>query len=336
MPVAGNARSTRIALMPVRPALILLALLSLPATLHAHGGVVEEDDLCVINIGYLKAHFKIYVPGVSGHDEYCEDIPVRGESVFVMEYQHQGLSEAEIDFRIIENTTGKGVFARLSDVEDLADLDAVTLRHEPASIVPGVYTLLQTFDRDGEYIGIVSARQPDTGKLYTAVFPFEVGYTGLGYWPFIIGAIVLLQLNFWFFARRRRQASAVATGLLCLLLADLAPADEPVMYRSDAGHYVVTFEPSTETLEINRIHSWHLTVTDTDRKLLGNLEIEVDGGMPEHDHGMPTRPQVVASKTAGHYRVDGVRFHMPGRWEIRISIFDGQRRDFVTIGINPT
>ena len=27
---------------------------------EAHGGVVEEDDLCVIKVNYLRAHFKIY------------------------------------------------------------------------------------------------------------------------------------------------------------------------------------------------------------------------------------------------------------------------------------
>ena len=57
-------------------------LATLPSPASAHGGVVEEDDLCVINIGYLRAHFKIYVPEQSGHRDYCEDIPVRGTSLF--------------------------------------------------------------------------------------------------------------------------------------------------------------------------------------------------------------------------------------------------------------
>ncbi len=81
--------------------LSLLLLLTLSSSVFAHGGVVEDDDLCVIKIGYLRAHFKIYVPEERQHQEFCEDIPVRGDSVFVMEYQHDGLSEAEIDFRII-------------------------------------------------------------------------------------------------------------------------------------------------------------------------------------------------------------------------------------------
>ncbi len=59
-----------------------------------HGGVVLEEDLCVINIGYLQAHFNIYVPQEHQRQEFCEDIPSTGESLFVMEYLHPGLDEA--------------------------------------------------------------------------------------------------------------------------------------------------------------------------------------------------------------------------------------------------
>ncbi len=50
--------------------LIGLALLAaFPCNALAHGGVVDDGDLCVINIGYLKAHFKIYVPEERQHQD---------------------------------------------------------------------------------------------------------------------------------------------------------------------------------------------------------------------------------------------------------------------------
>ena len=318
-------------LAAVRAAVLMLCLL--PPTLHAHGGVVEEDDLCIINIGYLKAHFKIYVPQETGHEEYCEDIPVRGESVFVMEYQHDGLSEAQIDFRIIRNVTGKGVFARLEDVQAIADLDAVTVRYEQAAVVPDVFTLLHDFDTDGEYVGIVSAQRQDTGKRYTAVFPFEVGYTGLGYWPVIIAAVVLLQLQFWLMSRRRKQPGGTAV-LAMMMLAALpasAEADDTAVYESAAGHFRISYTPELEPLGINRIHAWEITVTDADGNAVTAATLEIDGGMPEHDHGLPTAPRVAAELGDGRYRVEGVRFHMRGYWEIYIAIDDGSERDRVTI-----
>ena len=105
----------------------LSVLLPHPAT--AHGSVSAEEDLCAIKIGYFKAHFKIYVPEESGRDDYCEDIPAVGASIFVMEYLHSGLGEIPIDFRIIRDVTGMGTFARWEDVQAIDDLEAVSYTH---------------------------------------------------------------------------------------------------------------------------------------------------------------------------------------------------------------
>lgn len=301
-------------------------LATLPSPASAHGGVVEEDDLCVINIGYLRAHFKIYVPQQSGHRDYCEDIPVRGDSVFIMEYQHEGLSAAEIDFRIIENVTGKGRFARLEDVDRIADLDAVTLRYEPPTVVPDVFMLRQGFESDGEFIGIVTATPADGGRTYTAVFPFEVGYTGLGPWPWILGAIFVLQLNYWLMSRRR---AAAATMLLLGLTATMSVDAEEYSSRND--NFVVTATSELDPLTINRIHAWTIEVRDADGQIVDQATIEIDGGMPEHNHGLPTRPRVVDSLGDGRYRIAGMRFHMRGYWELRLVIDDGRHRDEVMI-----
>ena len=317
-----------------RPGLVCAAIFLcclLPADGHGHGGVVEEDDLCVINIGYLKAHFKIYVPQQTQHDEYCEDIPIKGESIFVMEYQHDGLSKAEIDFRIIRNVTGKGVFARLEDVVAIDDIDAVTVRYEPPAVVPDVFTLLQPFDQDGEFIGIVSARQLDSDNVYTAVFPFEVGYTGMGYWPWIIAALVILQFNYWFMSRRRARSVGAALLASGLALPLSLQAEDAELWTSDAGHFRVRYESELKPLQINKIHSWVLFVSDASGKPLDGAKISVSGGMPEHDHGLPTAPRVTAGLGNGRYRVEGMRFHMRGQWEVRIEIDAGTERDGVTI-----
>ncbi|MDH3747188.1 MAG: FixH family protein [Gammaproteobacteria bacterium] len=312
-----------------------LSLLVLPGIAHAHGGVVDENDLCIINIGYLKARFKIYVPQQTGHDEYCEDIPVRGESVFIMEYQHDGLSEAEIDFRIIKNVTGKSTFAQLDDVLAIDDIDAVTIHYAPPRVVPDVFTLLQSFDEDGEYIGIVSATRTDTGKVYTTVFPFEVGYIGAGVWPWLIAGFLVLQFNYWFMSRRRTKAAAIAAVILVVsaLQTGRVVADE-TSWASKAGYFQVQYASNLEPIVINKIHSWILQVESADGKAVTGAEITIDGGMPEHNHGLPTLPRVVEELGEGRYRVAGMRFHMGGYWELRISIAAGSRRDDVLITLN--
>ncbi len=314
------------------PVLATLACLCAPTAVFAHGGVVSENDLCIINIGYLKAHFKIYVPAATAHEEYCEDIPVRGESVFIMEYQHDSLSAAEIDFRIVRNVTGKGVYARIDDLQAIDDLDSITVRHVPAAVFPDVYMLLHNFESDGEYIGIVNATTADNNKTFTAVFPFEVGDTGIGVWPWILGALLMLQLNFWFWNRRRKHAAGAVGALLLLGLVVHSPVlAEDRTWPSDAGHFVVSYSPDLDPLAINRMHGWTLLVQDATGMPVVNARITLDGGMPQHDHGLPTQPAVSPGGRAGEYRVAGIRFHMPGDWLISITIENEQHRDTVTI-----
>ena len=168
----------------------------------AHGGVVEEEDLCVITISYLKAHFKIYQPLTDGHEEYCEDLPNATESIFVMEYLHDELARVPIDFRIIHDVTGKGRFARWEDVAAIADLDSVTVLYQPPTIEPDVFTVLYDFTEEGEYIGVITAAPSSGDRQHIAVFPFEVGYTDYGYWPLIVGVLLLIQFQYWLMSGR--------------------------------------------------------------------------------------------------------------------------------------
>ena len=71
---------------------------------------------------------------------------------------------------------------------------------------------------------------------------------------------------------------------------------------------------------INRIHSWELVLTRSDGSPLTDAEITVIGGMPDHDHGLPTLPVVTRESRPGHYLLEGVRFHMPGRWQLSFTI----------------
>lgn len=188
----------------LRPISFLLLLLTSPLV-QAHGGVVEEGDLCIIKINYLRGHFKIYQPRADGHAEYCEDLPEATETVFVMEYQHSELGEVPIDFRIIKDVTGKGRFARWEDVAEINDLESVTVFHQEALIEPDVFTVIHTFDEEGDYIGIVTANVDRADKVYRAVFPFEVGFTGFGYWPLFIAVLIAIQLQYWIMSRRARR-----------------------------------------------------------------------------------------------------------------------------------
>jgi hypothetical protein len=304
-----------------------LTVLFLQQNVFAHGGVVEDGDMCVIKVNYLRAHFKIYQPRASGHEQYCEDLPEASESVFVMEYQHDSLSEMSIDFRIIRDVTGKGRFARIEDVDGIADIDSATVFYRPAVIEPDVYTINYEFVEEGNFIGIVSAEHPESGKRYAAVFPFEVGFTGWGYWPFFIGLLVLIQVQYLLMSGRLKQwlgknsASTTSAAIFILLLS-------PVTF---AGDFVVTYTTPDGVPVINKMHSWILHVETAAGMEVEGAIIDVDGGMPEHDHGLPTKPRITTELGGGDYKLEGMRFHMNGYWEIVVNITTDSGTSKITI-----
>ena len=175
---------------------VLCALLPLS---HAsgHGGVFLEDDVCVIQIGFLKAHFTVFQPRTRQQEEFCEDLPDVAETVFVLEYLHEGLETMPIEFRIIRDVTELGRFAKLAAVAQIEDLEKATVLYQAADADPDVLAVVHQFDAPGNYIGIVTASDMRTNKVYTAVFPFEVGGSGFGYVPLFAALLIFLQLNYW-------------------------------------------------------------------------------------------------------------------------------------------
>jgi len=197
---------------PTRIPLILIfcLLASVSFDSSGHGSVTADEDLCVIKIGFYSAHFKIYQPRTRAHRDYCEDLPDTGETVFVMEYTYGDLGGVPVDFRVIRDITSLGRFARISDVEALSqdEITQATVLYRPPTTQPDVYTIGYNFEESGNYLGIVTARHPETDQVYLAVFPFEVGYIGFGYVPYFIVFAMLIQSLYWWMNRdKRRQAT---------------------------------------------------------------------------------------------------------------------------------
>jgi hypothetical protein len=55
--------------------------------------------------------------------------------------------------------------------------------------------------------------------------------------------------------------------------------------------------------------------------------------MPQHGHGLPTSPQVTQNLGNGDYLVEGMKFQMPGWWEVRFSISAGAQTDTITFNL---
>ncbi|MCH7822540.1 MAG: FixH family protein [Proteobacteria bacterium] len=128
----------------------------------------------------------------------------------------------------------------------------------------------------------------------------------------------------------RRNALGALT-FISLVLSGTVRGDGDTVWVSDSGLYKVSYTSSLEPIEINRIHEWLLHIETIDGDDVENAEITIVGGMPAHDHGLPTRPRVTEHQGDGNYRVQGIRFHMSGDWEIEITLKIGDRADNVSI-----
>ena len=182
--------------------LTLVVLMTGCQAVIAHGGVGMEDDVCVIKIGFLKAHFTVYQPKTYGSQEFCEDIPEVANSVFVIDYLHDFLKEMQVDFRIINDVNDFGVFANWDDVTGLKNIEQDTVFYLPSvKRSDGGLTVNYDFQQAGGYIGIVTAVHPDKEKTYHAVFYFQVGGTDYGYLPLFIVLLILAQALYWFINR---------------------------------------------------------------------------------------------------------------------------------------
>ncbi|WP_339858400.1 hypothetical protein [Pseudohongiella acticola] len=193
-------------------ALLLFACLpgtSRPA--YGHGSVVDEGDACVIQFGFYSAHFSIFQPGTSDHDNFCEDIPNAGDSVFIMEYRHDSMRQVPLEFRIMRNNSELGRFIRWQDIDAMpaSELSADTVFLESLPPQPdGVARVMHRFDSTGDYIGIVSIPHPSEDILYHAVFPFRVGASAWSNWPWGLPVLALL----WFVIRRARNRVSTSGG----------------------------------------------------------------------------------------------------------------------------
>ncbi len=158
----------------MRP-LITLFLLLLAGRSFAAGAVIGEPGSCMIEIGIYTAHFTIYQSDSRGNEEFCEDLPDTGNTLFVLDYLHGSMKEVPVEFRIIRDLDELGIFARWENVKAIEDIDARTVFYQPPTVEADNQLTVDTLLEPGRYIGIVSAPHPTKDLHYHAVFPFQVG-----------------------------------------------------------------------------------------------------------------------------------------------------------------
>jgi hypothetical protein len=178
------------------------------SVLAGGGGITTNDDRCVLSVGFYEVHLTVYQPDIRGNEEFCIDLPDKGQTIFVLNYLHASLKEVPVDFRIIKNVTGLGKLVRWEDIQQLGDLENHTVFYSASEIEPGgSYQAQYGFPGKGDYIGIVTAGHPSNDKTYRGMFAFSVNSGRYGVWLICLSA--LLVVGFLVYAYRAKVVYAL-------------------------------------------------------------------------------------------------------------------------------
>lgn len=102
---------------------------------------------------------------------------------------------------------------------------------------------------------------------------------------------------------------------------------------SDAGLFNVSWSADSGEPPLNQIHTWTLHIETAEGQPVEGATITVDGGMPQHGHGLPTSPEVTKDLGGGNYRVEGMKFQMLGFWEVKFDITANGQSDSITFNL---
>jgi hypothetical protein len=129
-------------------------------------------------------------------------------------------------------------------------------------------------------------------------------------------------------SRRWRYGDHARRALIALALGAIAGAANAACPPNEADGAVVTqdglvlaYRPLGKTGRIPMAKHFALEVQLCDKGSVSSARLhKVDATMPEHKHGMNYRP-VITPLGGGRFRVEGMMFHMAGRWEL---VFEAQ------------
>lgn len=102
---------------------------------------------------------------------------------------------------------------------------------------------------------------------------------------------------------------------------------------SEKGLFTATIEPAADPIAVNQMHSWTVAIAVADGSPVDAAAVTIDGGMPQHGHGLPTAPQVTEDLGDGRFAVEGMKFNMGGWWVVNVHVETAQGADVATFNL---
>jgi hypothetical protein len=128
----------------------------------------------------------------------------------------------------------------------------------------------------------------------------------------------------------------VATLLTACMHSMKAPAnlDYSRTRASEHGLYRAAIKPEGDSIPQGKLQKWTLHLVAANGSPVSAATVAVDGGMPQHGHGLPTKPRVTRELGNGDYLVEGMKFNMGGWWVVKFRVSSTVGADSLVFNLN--
>lgn len=87
------------------------------------------------------------------------------------------------------------------------------------------------------------------------------------------------------------------------------------------------------SIPLNKIHNWTVQLSHNYNRSLKGANMMLSVTMPEHLHGMTTKPVISKGTKEGEFFIEGMNFHMPGWWELTLDVDGYGSRDLIIFNV---
>ena len=127
-------------------------------------------------------------------------------------------------------------------------------------------------------------------------------------------------------------SAATLTG--CMHMAAPAHLDYSRTRASEHGLYRAAIKPEGDSIPQGKLQKWTLHLDAANGAPVSAATVAVDGGMPQHGHGLPTKPRVTRELGNGDYLVEGMKFNMGGWWVVKFRVNSTVGADSLVFNLN--
>lgn len=139
-------------------------------------------------------------------------------------------------------------------------------------------------------------------------------------------------------ARAHAFAVAIAFAAAALLTGCMHSAPSNLDFSrtraSEHGIYRAEIKPEGDSIPQGKLQKWTLHLNAANGAPVSAASVAIDGGMPQHGHGLPTKPRVTRDLGNGNYLVEGMKFNMGGWWVVKFNVNSEVGNDTLVFNLN--